>query len=69
MVVWDRKDYLKEAENHLSDENTYAKVDGNPLPELINQISDTLGKMKRKGEIDAKMKEFLTVTEPRWGRF
>ena len=26
MVVWDRKDYLLEAEKHLSDLNTYNEV-------------------------------------------
>ena len=48
VVVWDREDYLKEAANHLSQDNTYEVIEGNPLPDLIRQISNTLDGMKRK---------------------
>ena len=26
VVIWDRSDYLKEAQRHLSDEKTYAEI-------------------------------------------
>ena len=69
VVVWDRDDYLKEAGNHLGDTETYEKVENDPFPDLIQLVSNSLCELKRKGEIDEKMREFLSVTEPRLGRF
>ena len=69
VVVWDREDYLKEAENHLGDNTTYEAVDGDPMPNLIQLVSTTLDIMARKGEIDKKMQEYLLATKPRLGRF
>ena len=36
VVVWDREDDLKEAENHLGDSETYEKCEDNPLPSLVS---------------------------------
>ena len=46
VVVWDREDYLKEANSQLSDQNIYEKVDYDPSSELLNKISKCIEKIK-----------------------
>ena len=38
MVVWDRNDYLMEAEKQLSDKNVYKEVNFNDLTETSSKI-------------------------------
>ena len=45
VVVWDRDDYLKEADNHLTDIRFYAECPSNPLPALQTKVTQVLGKI------------------------
>ena len=69
VVVWDKDDYLKESDNHLDDNNTYEQVVSDPLPNLVQLISNTLKTMISKNEIDKKLQEFLLVEKAKLGRF
>ena len=69
VVVWDREDYLKEAENHLSDDSTYSVCNEDPLQELQSLISRVLKDVRSRNDIDDKTLEYLMVNDPRLGRF
>ena len=53
VVIWDRSDYLKEAERHLSDEKTYTeiRVTQKDQAELVQKSSNLFSNLRRKNEI------------------
>jgi len=69
VVVWDREDYCREAESHLSDGSTYEECVQDPLPELQKLISNELKRIKSLKEIDGKTLDYLMVNDPRLGKF
>ena len=46
VVVWDRKDYLKEAEKQLGDKETYEELSSDPLSPLISIVEVCLSRVK-----------------------
>ena len=44
VVVWDREDYITEAESQLGDSEVYSRLDNDPSERLHQIISDTLKK-------------------------
>ena len=42
VVVWDREDYLKEAEKQLGDKETYEELSSDPVRPLINIVKGCL---------------------------
>ena len=69
VVVWDREDYLKEADSQLSDSNTYEKIDYDPSSELLGKISECLRKIEDRQEMDPEILQFFEVDNPKLGRF
>ena len=67
--MWDKKDYLRECENQLSDKNTYEKIENDPLPSTNNKIKTELQRMLKNKEIDKKLYEYLYIKRPELGRF
>ena len=53
VVVWDRNDYLKEAERQLSDEKTYEeiRITEKDQVELVEKSNDLFSNLKRKNVI------------------
>ena len=47
VVVWDREDYIKEAEKQLGDEEVYEEVSNNPVP-LLKAI---IAKIRKRGDL------------------
>ena len=47
VVVWDREDYIKEAEKQLGDEEVYEEVSNNPIP-LLKAI---IAKIRKRGDL------------------
>ena len=47
VVVWDREDYIKEAEKQLGDEEVYEEVSNNPAP-LLKAI---IAKIRKRGDL------------------
>lgn len=69
VVVWDREDYLKEAEKQLSDEKVYEEVSPKYELHLRNIISSFLAKVKVRGDISNQTLDYFMVNKPKLGRF
>ena len=69
VVVWDREDYLKEAESQLSDESVYEEVFGDVVSPLVKIIKYHLAKVKTRGDINSETLDYFMANNPRLGRF
>ena len=69
VVVWDREDYVKEAESQLGDAAVYSKLDNDPSDHLHCVVNRAVGKVRERGDIDDKTLEYLMVNNPKLGRF
>ena len=69
VVVWDREDYIMEAESQLGDSEVYSKLDNDPSERLHQIISDTLKTINDRGDFDEATLDYLMVNNPRLGRF
>ena len=65
VVVWDREDYLREANNQLSDKDVYRKVKGDVEDHLMNVIKSVLRKIKNRGEISDETLDYFLVNNPK----
>ena len=65
-VVWDREDYIKEAEKQLGDSDVYDKVPDDLEP-LIGTINGTIEKLWKK-EIWKKTIKYFEVKDPKFAR-
>ena len=52
VVIWDKEDYLKEAEEQLSCKEMYEEVTDDPSP-IIETMHRTLEKIRKRGGIDS----------------
>ena len=69
IVIWDREDYLKEAESQLSDEKVYEALQGDAISPLISVVMKCLNKIRIRGDISKDTLEYFLVQNPRVGRF
>ena len=62
VVVWDRIDYMKEAEKELSDENVYRKVEFRKkiVIDLVKTSNHPFKNVKTKGCISDKNLKYFT---------
>ena len=51
IVVIDRNEYKQKIEDHLSDSNTYLRIDGNPTMTQKNKVNRLLTELKQQKEI------------------
>ena len=68
VVIWDKKDYLMEAEKQLSCKETYEEVSSD-TSFLIKTIYDTLEKIRKRGDISSNILDYFNVENPKFGRF
>ena len=68
VVIWDKKDYLMEAEKQLSCKETYEEVSSDPSF-LIKTIHDNLEKIRKRGDISNNILDYFNVENPKFGRF
>ena len=68
VVVWDRKDYLKEAEKQLGDKETYEKL-SNPVSPLISIVKGCLSQVKNRGDTPNETLEYFFINKPKPGWF
>ena len=68
VAVWDRDDYIKEAENQLGDTNIYEEVpnDANPL---MNIILNTLENIHKRGDICTDTLNHFIIKDAKFVRF
>ena len=68
VVVWDREDYIKEAEKQLGDSDVYEEVPGDPEP-LISTIHKTIEKIRKRGDLKKEIIKYFEVKDPKFARF
>ena len=68
VVVWDREDYLREANSQLSAKDVYREVKGDAEGTLMKVIS-FLRKIRNRGEISDETLDYFLVNNPKLGRF
>ena len=54
VVVWDREDYIKEAESQLGDAAVYAELENDPSEDLQRVIDNAIKIIRERGDIDDK---------------
>ena len=69
MVVWDREDYLREANIQLSDKDVYREVKGDAEGPLTKVIKSVLRKIRNRGDISDETLDYFLVNNPKLGRF
>ena len=68
VVIWDKEDYLKEAEEQLSCKEMYEEVTDDPSP-TIETMHRTLEQIRKRDDIDSNTLKYFDVEEPKFGRF
>ena len=68
VVVWDRDDYIQEAEKQLGDKEIYEEVSNDPQP-LIDTIHRALEKIRKRGDLSADNIKYFMVKDPKFARF
>ena len=68
VVVWDREDYIKEAENQLGDTNIYEEVPNDAEP-LMNIILNTLENIRKRGDVCTDTLNYFLINDAKFARF
>ena len=68
VVVWDRDDYIQEAEKQLGDKEIYEEVSNDPQP-LIDTIHRAVEKIRKRGDLSADNIKYFMVKGPKFARF
>ena len=68
VVIWDKEDYLKEAEEQLSSKEMYEEITDDPSY-LMDTMHKILEKIRKRGDIDKNTLKHFDVEEPKFGRF
>ena len=68
VVVWDREDYIKEAEKQIGDEEVYEEVssDATPLPKTINAV---IAKIRKRSDLKRDTLDYIIMKDPKFSRF
>ena len=69
VVVWDREDYLREANSQLSDKDVYQDVKGDAEGPLMKVIKSFLRKIRNRGDISDETLDYFFVSNHKLGRF
>ena len=69
MVVWDRRDYLREATSQLSDKDVYREVKGDAEGPLMKVIKSVFRKIRNTSGISDETLDYFLVNNPKLGRF
>ena len=68
VVVWDRDDYMKEAEEQLEDKDIYEEVCNEPGP-LASTIHEPIEKIRKRGDLNADAIKYFMVKDPKFACF
>ena len=68
VVVWDRDDYIKEAEEQLGDKDIYEEVCNDPGP-LLSTIQEEIEKIRKRGDLNADTIKYFMVKDLKFARF
>ena len=68
VVVWDREDYIKEAEKQLGDEQVYEEVSNDAAP-LLKTINEVIAKIRKRGDLKRDNLDCFIMKDPKFARF
>ena len=68
VVVWDKEDYIKEAEKQLGYNDVYEEVPDDPEP-LVSTIHRTIEKNRKRADLKKKTIKYFEVKYPKLARF
>ena len=68
VVVWDREDYIKEAEKQLDDEEVYKEVSNDAAP-LLKTINGVIAKIRKRGDLKRDSLDYFIMKDPKLARF
>ena len=68
VVVWDRKDYIKEAEKQLGDEQVYEEVSNDAAP-LLKTINEVIAKIRKRGDLKRDNLDYFIMKDTKFARF
>ena len=68
VVVWEREDYIKEAEKQLGDSDVYKEVPDDLEP-LISTIHRKIEKIRTRGDLKKETVKYFEVKDPKFARF
>ena len=68
VVVWDRDDYIQEAEKQLDDKEIYEEVSNDPQP-LINTIHRAVEKIRKRRYLSANNIKYFMVKDLKFAWF
>ena len=69
VVVWDKEDYLREANSQLSDKDVYREVKGYAEDHLMKVIKSVLRRIRNRGDVSDETLDYFLVNNPKLGRF
>ena len=68
VVVWDREDYIKEAEKQLGDEEVYEEVSNDAAP-LLKIINGVIAKIRKRGDLKRDTLDYFIMKDPKFAMF
>ena len=68
VIIWDREDYIKEAENQLKDTNVYEYVPNKAKP-LMNIILNTLENIHKRWDVCTDTLHYFIIRDAKFARF
>ena len=68
VVVWDREDYIKEAEKQIGDEQVYEEVSNDAAP-LLKVINEVIAKIRKRGDLKRDNLDYFIMKDPKFARF
>ena len=69
VVVWDRKNYLKEAEKQLGDKETYEELTSDLVSPLTSIVKGCLSRVKNRDDIPSETLKYFFINKPNALRF
>ena len=69
VVVWDKEDYLREANSQLKDKDVYREVKGDAEGPLMKVIKSVLRIVRNRGDISDETLDYFLVKNLKLGRF
>ena len=69
VVVWDREDYIKEAEKQLGDEEVFEEVSNDDVAPLVKTINGVLAKIRKWGDLKRDTLDYFIMKDPKFARF
>ena len=68
VVVWDREDYVKEAEKQLGDGEVYEEASSDAAP-LLKTINGVIAKIRKLGDLKRDTLDYFIMKDPKFARF